>query len=81
MGFKPSTDLLHKAQAQRDARIEVHTSQLTRKLALQQRYTGTSKRAAKHDKKSLHKAKAWHCKPLHINTILRSTKVSKIDWI
>jgi hypothetical protein len=81
MGFTPSTDLLHKAQARRDARIDFHASQLTSKLALQQRYTGTSKRAAKRDKNSLHKAKAWHCKPLHINVILRSTKLSRIDWI
>ena len=81
MGFTPSDALLHKAQAQRDARIEFHASQLTRKLSTEQRYTGTSKRAAKRDKNSLHKAKAWHCKPLHINTILRSTKQSSITWI
>lgn len=81
MGFTPSTDLLHKAQARRDARIEFHASQLTSKLAIQQRYTGTSKRAAKKDKNSLHKAKAWHCAPLHINTILRATKQSSITWI
>jgi hypothetical protein len=81
MGFKPSTELLHKAQARRDSRAEFHASQLTRKLSVEQRYTGTSKRVAKKDKQSLHKAKAWHCKPLHINTILRATKLSKIDWI
>ena len=81
MGFKPSDALLHKAQARRDARIEFHASQLTRKLALQQRYTGTSKRAAKRDKQSLHKERAWHCAPLHINTILRATKQSSITWI
>jgi len=41
----------------------------------------TSKRQAKKDKASLHKAKAWHCEPLHINTILRATKQSRITWI
>lgn len=81
MGFKPSTDLLHKAQARRDARIEFHESQLTRKLSTEQRFTGTSKRAAKKDKQSLHKARAWHCSPPHINTILRATKQSSITWI
>ena len=81
MGFTPSTDLLHKAQARRDARIEFHAAQLTRKLSTEQRFTGTSKRAAKKDKNSLHKAKAWHCAPLHINTILRATKQSSITWI
>jgi 16S rRNA U1498 N3-methylase RsmE len=29
----------------------------------------------------LHKAKAWHCQPPHINTILRATKQSRITWI
>ena len=81
MGFKPSTELLHKAQARRDSRVEFHAAQLTRKLSVEQRFTGTSKRAAKKDKQSLHKAKAWHCAPLHINTILRATKQSSITWI
>ena len=80
MGFTPSDALLHKAQAQRDARIEFHASQLTRKLALQQRYTGTSKRAAKKDKPSLHKARAWRCKgTFAVSSYL--VKLSKIDWI
>ena len=81
MGFKPSTDLLHKAQARRAERADFAAQQLTRKLSTEQRYTGTSKRAAKKDKNSLHKAKAWHCAPLHINTILRATKQSRITWI
>ena len=62
------------------AQTHLKASQATKQLAkLAIKYT--SKRAAKKDKNSLHKAKAWHCAPLHINTILRSTKVSKIDWI
>lgn len=81
MGFKPSDALLHKAQARRAERIDFAAQQLTRKLSTEQRYIGTSKRAAKKDKNSLHKAKAWHCKPLHINTILRATKQSRITWI
>ncbi len=81
MGFKPSIALLHKAQAQRAERVDFAAAQLTRKLSAEQRFTGTSKRQAKQDKQSLHKARAWHCSLPHINTILRSTKVSKIDWI
>jgi hypothetical protein len=81
MGFKPSIALLHKAQAQRAERVDFAAAQLTRKLSAEQRFTGTSKRAAKRDKNSLHKAKAWHCAPLHINTILRATKQSRITWI
>jgi hypothetical protein len=81
MGFKPSIDLQHKAQARRVERLEFKAALVSRKLAAEQRYTGTSKRAAKRDKLSLHKAKAWHCEPLHINTILRATKQSRITWI
>lgn len=81
MGFKPSIALLHKAQAQRAARADFHAAQITRKLSAEQRFTGVSKRQAKKDKQSLHKAKAWVCSPPHINTILRATKLSKIDWI
>ena len=80
MGFTPSDALLHKAQAQRDARIEFHASQLTRKLSTEQRFTGTSKRAAKKDKNSLHKARAWRCKgTFAVSSYL--VKLSKIDWI
>lgn len=81
MGFKPSTALLHKAQAQRAERADFHAAQVTRKLSAEQRFIGTSKRAAKKDKKSIHNAKAWHCSPPHINIILRSTKQSRITWI
>ena len=81
MGFKPSIALLHKAQAQRAARADFHAAQITRKLSAEQRFTGVSKRQAKKDKSSLHKAKAWHCSPPHINTILRATKQSRITWI
>jgi len=80
MGFKPSTDLLHKAQARRDARIEFHEAQLTRKLSTEQRFTGTSKRAAKHDNHSCHKARAWRMKgTFAVSSSL--VKLSKIDWI
>lgn len=81
MGFKPSLTLLHKAQAQRAERVDFAAQQLTRKLSAEQRFTGTSKRQAKQDKSSLHKARAWHCSPPHINTILRATKQSRITWI
>jgi hypothetical protein len=81
MGFKPSIDLQHKAQARRVERVEFKAALVSRKLAAEQRYTGVSKRQAKRDKLSLHKAKAWHCEPLHINTILRATKQSRITWI
>jgi hypothetical protein len=81
MGFKPSTDLLHKAQARRVERVEFKAALVSRKLAAEQRFTGVSKRQAKHDKQSLHKARAWHCSLPHINTILRVTKQSRITWI
>jgi hypothetical protein len=81
MGFKPSLALLHKAQAQRAARADFHAAQVTRKLSAEQRFTGTSKRQAKQDKQSLHKARAWHYSLPHINTILRATKQSRITWI
>jgi hypothetical protein len=62
------------------AQIHLKASQASNKLnKLAIHYT--SKRAAKKDKQSLHKAKAWHCAPLHINTILRATKQSSITWI
>lgn len=80
MGFTPSTDLLHKAQARRDARIEFHASQLTSKLAIQQRYAGTSKRAAKKDKNACHKARAWRCKGTFA-VPSSQVKLSRIDWI
>ena len=80
MGFTPSDALLHKAQARRDARIEFHETQLTRKLALQQRYTGTSKRAAKKDKNSCHKARAWRMKGTFA-VPSSQVKLSRIDWI
>jgi len=62
-------------------RVEFKAALVSRKLAAEQRFTGVSKRQAKRDKLSLHKAKAWHCEPLHINTILRATKQSRITWI
>ena len=76
MRSNPTAAFDKSVQAQTHLKASQATKQLA-KLAIKY----TSKRAAKHDKNSLHKAKAWHCAPLHINTILRSTKVSKIDWI
>ena len=80
MGFKPSTALLHKAQAQRAARADFAASQLTRKLAAEQRFTGVSKRQAKKDKHSCHKARAWRCKGTFAVSA-KQVKLSKIDWI
>jgi len=76
MRSNPTAAFDKSLQAQTHLRATQATKQLA-KLAIKY----TSKRQAKKDKQSLHNAKAWHCKPLHINTILRSTKVSKIDWI
>jgi hypothetical protein len=81
MGFKPSIALLHKAQARRVERVEFKAALVSRKLSAEQRFTGVSKRQAKQDKQSLHKARAWHCSLPHINTILRATKQSRITWI
>lgn len=80
MGFKPSGDLLVKAQARRDSRVEFHAAQLTRKLSVEQRYAGTSKRAAKHDKSSCAKARAWRCKGTFEVPSSR-VRLSRIDWI
>jgi len=62
------------------AQFHLHASQATRKLN-KLAIAHVSKRQAKHDKASLQKAKAWHCSPPHINTILRATKQSRITWI
>lgn len=71
------TAAFDKSQA---SQTHLKASQATSKLnKLAIKYT--SKRQAKKDKASLHKAKAWHCEPLHINTILRATKQSRITWI
>lgn len=40
-----------------------------------------SKRQAKHDKASVHKAKAWLCHKPKVSRITRACCVSKIDWI
>ena len=76
MRSNPTAAFDKSVQAQTHLKASQATKQLA-KLAIKH----TSKRAAKKDKNSCHKARAWHCKPLHINTILRSTKASKIDWI
>jgi len=62
------------------AQFHLLSAQASRKLnKLAIHYT--SKRQAKKDKAAVHKAKAWHCQPPHINTILRATKQSRITWI
>jgi len=76
MRSNPTAAFDKSLQAQTHLRASNAQKQLN-KLAIKY----TSKRAAKKDKQSLHKAKAWHCKPLHINTILRATKQSSITWI
>jgi hypothetical protein len=40
-----------------------------------------SKRNAKKDKQSVHKAKAWLCHKPSVSRIVRATEKSKIDWI
>jgi hypothetical protein len=40
-----------------------------------------SKRNAKKDKQSVHKAKAWLCNKPSVSRIVRACFVSKIDWI
>lgn len=40
-----------------------------------------SKRNAKKDKDSIHKAKAWLCHKPSVSRIARACFVSKIDWI
>jgi len=80
MGFKPSTALLYKAQAQRAARANFAASQLTRKLAAEQAFTGMSKRTAKKDRHTCQKARAWRCKGTFAVSA-KQVKLSKIDWI
>ncbi len=81
MGFKPSIDLQHKAQARRVERVEFKAALVSRKLAAEQRFTGVSKRQAKKDKAAVHKAKAWLCHKPSVSRIVRATQKSKIDWI
>jgi hypothetical protein len=80
MGFKPSIDLQHKAQARRVERVEFKATLVSRKLAAEQRFTGVSKRQAKHDKNSCHKARAWRCKGTFA-VPASQVKLSRIDWI
>jgi hypothetical protein len=62
------------------AQFHVNAAQAVKRLAMIA-LRHTSKRQAKQDKQSLHKARAWHCSLPHINTILRATKQSRITWI
>lgn len=76
MRSNPSAAWDKSAQAQTHLRASIAHKTLG-KLAIKH----TSKRQAKQDKQSLHKARAWRCSPPHINTILRATKQSRITWI
>jgi len=80
MSFKPSIDLQHKAQARRVERVEFKAALVSRKLAAEQRFTGVSKRAAKRDNHSCHKARAWRMKGTFAVSSSQ-VKLSKIDWI
>ena len=61
------------------AQTHLKASQATKQLAkLAIKYT--SKRAAKHDKNSLQKARAWRCKGTFA-VPSSQVKLSKIDWI
>ena len=76
MRSNPTAAWDKSAQAQTHLRASIAHKTLG-KLAIKH----TSKRQAKQDKQSLHKARAWHCSLPHINTILRATKQSRITWI
>lgn len=61
------------------AQTHLHASQASRKLSLLA-IKHTSKRQAKHDKSSCHKARAWRCKGTFAVSA-KQVKLSKIDWI
>jgi hypothetical protein len=81
MGFKPSKQLKQQAQVRRADIASIKDELALRRALSAHKPLMPSKRTAKHDKASLHKAKAWHCAPVAIGTILRATKASRITWI
>jgi hypothetical protein len=61
------------------AQFHLHAAQASRKLALLA-IKHTSKRNAKKDKSSCHKARAWRCKGTFAVSAAQ-VKLSRIDWI
>lgn len=75
MRSNPTAAFDKSVQAQTHLKASQAKKQLA-KLAIKH----TSKRAAKHDKNSLQKARAWRCKgTFAVSSYL--VKLSKIDWI
>jgi len=70
------TAAFDKSQASQTHLKASQASNKLNKLAIKY----TSKRQAKHDKNSCHKARAWRCKgTFAVSSYL--VKLSKIDWI
>jgi hypothetical protein len=61
------------------AQFHLQASQATKQLA-KLAIAHVSKRQAKHDKSSCHKARAWRCKGTFAVSSSQ-VKLSKIDWI
>jgi len=61
------------------AQFHLHAAQAAQRLAVIA-LKHTSKRSAKHDKSSCHKARAWRCKGTFAVSAAQ-VKLSKIDWI
>jgi hypothetical protein len=76
MRSNPTAAFDKSSQAQFHLLASQATSKLN-KLAIKH----TSKRNAKKDKQSVHKAKAWLCHKPSVSRIVRATEKSKIDWI
>jgi len=75
MRSNPTAAFDKSVQSQAHLRASQATKQLA-KMAIKH----TSKRAAKHDKSSCHKARAWRCKG-NFAVNASQVKLSKIDWI
>jgi hypothetical protein len=75
MRSNPTAAFDKSSQAQTHLKASQATSKLN-KLAIKH----TSKRSAKHDKSSCHKARAWRCKGTFAVSAAQ-VKLSRIDWI
>jgi hypothetical protein len=75
MRSNPTAAFDKSSQAQFHLLASQATSKLN-KLAIKH----TSKRQAKHDKSSCHKARAWRCKGTFAVSAAQ-VKLSRIDWI
>jgi hypothetical protein len=75
MRSNPTAAWDKSSQAQTHLKASQATSKLN-KLAIHY----TSKRQAKHDKQSCHKARAWRCKGTFA-VPASQVKLSRIDWI